>query len=363
MLLTRLAIVVVASLMSGCFDLGIQPKSILLDGATWSASPCRDVNGDGVGDILLVAQDSNSSSVGQPGAWLLSGEDLSPLYSIATASDGGTQLLLAMDAECLADEKEVDAGDVGVVSFDGSPGPSFSCRGVHVIDPHLDVRVPVSRTTAAKQDAKQSVIEPSASNGSGSSSSPAPFPGEFRNQIWLIDPDKHDWNQAFAAVEETPTQDLPGLPSNPVVDAYPALRHLALCGDIDADRVLDWSGLTTTPRSVVLVSGADLHVLRTIPMESRPFATFATGIEDVGDVDKDGTHDWLVGIHVSQSDDHDSPRTCRLGLISLVSGADLHVIRSLERESFRSGAGLQCPVVTIPVEPERNQAPAPEPQS
>jgi hypothetical protein len=102
------------------------------------------------------------------------------------------------------------------------------------------------------------------------------------------------------------------------------------------------------PRAVVLVSGSDLSVLRTIPMESRNLATAVTGTFALGDVDRDGVPDWLVGIHVSQSDDHDAPRACRLGLIALVSGGDFHLIKSLERESFLSGSGRQCPVVTLP---------------
>jgi hypothetical protein len=133
-----------------------------------------------------------------------------------------------------------------------------------------------------------------------------------------------------------------------VTAAHPDLESPQLCGDVNQDGVLDWLGLVEKPLSVCILSGADLSVLRTIPMSDHPMATVATGGFEVDDVDGDGVGDWIIGVQVSQSDAHVAPRTCKLGLISLVSGASKHVIRTLDRESFLQGAAKQCPLVRLP---------------
>jgi hypothetical protein len=129
--------------------------------------------------------------------------------------------------------------------------------------------------------------------------------------------------------------------------AHPRLDDPKVGGDLDGDGFLDWLGLTSNPPSVVIVSGADLSELRSLSVSTEPMATAATGGFDVGDVDGDGVRDWIVGAHVSQSEGRIAPRTCRLGLITLVSGADLRVIATLERESFLADPAHTCPTVRL----------------
>jgi hypothetical protein len=347
-MLRALVIIVLASTTTACFDLGWRPElmvSGLRDLSTFSAFPCGDVDGDGIADIALNSQDPRDpKSPVQPGAWVLSGRDLTPIYSIAPQKDG-ERLLYATDPKYVADSMRVEAGDVVAFTVNVSQlvDPTF-----FLVDPHLQARKPEPRApthesdTASGQDAETVVQH----------ESNAPTGGSWGELLagWaeggLIDPHEYGWQES----EPDPQREKsPLFPSSiRISQAHPQLLNIGACGDFDGDGVLDWAGLTTKPRSVVLVSGADLNVLRTIPLESRDFATAVTGTFALGDVDGDGVPDWLVGIHVSQSDDHDAPRTCRLGLIALVSGTDFHVIKSLERENFLAGPARKCPVVCLP---------------
>jgi hypothetical protein len=350
MIVRTLVIVVLATGMSACFDLGWKPElmvSGLRDVSTFSAFPCDDVDGDGVGDIVLNAQDTRDpENPGQPGAWVLSGKDLSPIYGIiprgdGTPQEGGERLLYAMDGRNVANDVQVEAGDVLASSVDVS---KFVAPGFFLIDPHRGVRTPVPRAAPPAS---------AGANGGDAPAAPEPESNVSKNVMWtgwvqggLISPQEAGWQQA----DPDPNREKdPLFPSSiRISQAHTDLQNVGACGAVDGDGVLDWSGLSAKPRAVVLVSGSDLSVLRTIPMESRNLATAVTGTFALGDVDRDGVPDWLVGIHVSQSDDHDAPRACRLGLIALVSGGDFHLIKSLERESFLSGSGRQCPVVTLP---------------
>jgi hypothetical protein len=357
MLSARLAILLVASLMSSCFDLGIQLRSEFLDVTTFSAAPAGDVDGDGVSDIILNAQDPlGSKAVPQPGAWVLSGKSLDPIYAIAPDKNG-ERLTWAIDPRWAVSSLSVRPGDVIVWMIDVSDPESEHVSGVFAIDPSRTVRTPEQRVAPVTSS------EPGEAGAEATSNSeleaPVTTEGTYWQSVWLIDPRSpawSSWNSVAKPEGKTNTgDDALNVASAPfelltrgIADAHPELHQIAPCGDVDVDGVLDWSGLTESPRSVVLVSGADRRILRTIPMESRPYATIATGCFELDDMDGDGVHDWLVGIHVSQSDDHDAPRTCRLGLIALVSGADFHVINSLERKSFLAGPSGQCPVVVLP---------------
>jgi len=118
----------------------------------------------------------------------------------------------------------------------------------------------------------------------------------------------------------------------------PPSTVLNRCGDLDADGVLDSMTLCDKPPRVKIVSGRDNCLLREISLGDASFATVATGSCDLGDVDGDGIDDLLVGAQVSTSKERLSPRNCELGLLSIVSGADGSVLRSMDRATLLSSA-------------------------
>jgi hypothetical protein len=366
MLSARLVILLVGLLTSSCSDLGIQIRSELLDATTFSAMPAGDVDGDGIGDIVLNAEDRHvPAAAPQPGAWLLSGKDLAPIYAIAPQSNG-ERLTWAAGAQFAGAGLKVEANDVIVSLIDTSRPDATPIRAVFAIDPSRSVRIPEQK---AASDSSSEDADDAHDDRPGADPEPqTPKPRLFWQRTWLIDPSERGWSAWGVRSDPTKNSQSESTDLDPQIavplrtrisGAHPDLRCIQPCGDFDADGVLDMSGLADDPRSVVIVSGADLRILRRISLESRPLATVATGGFQLGDVDGDGVPDWLIGIHVTQSEDHDTPRTCRLGLIALVSGADFHVIKSLERESFLAGPSRQCPVVTLP-EPIQSQSVPPD---
>src|SRR4029079_8709675 len=119
------------------------------------------------------------------------------------------------------------------------------------------------------------------------------------------------------------------------IAAHPMLKSERQCGDANGDGVLDSMGLVDAPRAVCILSGPDRSILRTLMADAAaPFTSAATNSFEVDDVNGDGVQDWIICLRVSESQQlNEGPRNCRLGLISLVSGADRHVIRTIERDS------------------------------
>ncbi len=314
---------------SSCLDLHLEMGSATLDQFTWSASPSFDLDGDGHPDILLNVSELDPAN--PAGAhfrsWLLSGRDLSPIYR--TSED-----LVAMGSAHFALE---------------------GCEGVIVTELIAAKDGPLDGKAFSKEALLQGasgdplVISDPEDHRQGRFEDATYPPQRNWTYVDLVDP---TWRLG-AVSERLLGAELPEFRALVQVQAdlertYPALRGLQICGDLDGDGTLDWLGMTEDRSLVYVVSGRDLRVLRMISTASQRLATIATGGFELGDVDGDGQSDWLVGVQVSQSDDHETRRTCRLGLISIVSGADLHVIRTLERETFLSGPASQCPVVHLP---------------
>jgi hypothetical protein len=182
---------------------------------------------------------------------------------------------------------------------------------------------------------------------------PTDPPLRFWTRIGLLAPGRPEWSTWTEPYTEEGVDEGAWQRPDParrveVEVLRPDLSCLEACGDLDRDGVLDWLGLAEAPPAVVVLSGADGGVLRAIPMEAWPMATVAAGGFELDDVDGDRVLDWIVGCHVSQSAARVEPRACALGLIALVSGADWHVIRSLERESFLAGPALRASRVIVP---------------
>jgi hypothetical protein len=307
----------------------VEMGSAMLDQFTWSANPTFDIDGDGHPDILLNDSEMHASAPAGSHfrSWLLSGRDLSPIYR--TSED-----LVALGSARF--EKE-------------------GCEGVMVSELTTPKDGPFNGKVLAKAALLQGVsgvpiATPDPEEHQPGRFEDATYPPQLNwMYIELVDPS----NSVGPVSERALGAELPELHALLPVQAkleraFPVLRGLQICGDLDGDGILDWLGMTEDRSRVDVVSGSDLHILRTISTGSRRLATVATGGFELGDVDGDGKSDWLVGVHVSQSDDHETLRTCRLGLISIVSGSDLRVIRTIERESFLAGPGMQCPVVHLP---------------
>jgi hypothetical protein len=338
----RLSIVLSALCLQGCFDLQIDSKELgelaasnALDVATWSARSVHDVNHDGVRDVLLRSS-MPASSDDAARMWILSGRDLTPLVCVAP--------------ESTSRDHGVFSGEV--VTGDDAERELVFC------------------TFAMRGAALARGFEPPSQSSLdwftlGPDGSPRPFKGsvdagvfltfgrEASERGWmeiaLVEPDVDQWTSTDSEPEgyEIPFPRTP--PSNARIAAqYPGVTHLQICGDVDDDSTFDWLGLTTNPFGIVVVSGRDSTAIQSITFDAKRLATVATAGIEMGDVDGDGVSDWLVGAHVSESADHVAERTCRLGVVSLVSGADMHVIRTIERESFLAGPGRACPIVHIP---------------
>jgi hypothetical protein len=264
--------------------------------------------------------------------WVLSGKDLAPLYAIAPELGDRDRLVSAGSATETAYAGIAGPGDIVAATGAVLPAdPGVEWDDVrYLIDPRAGMR----RLAAPPESA-----EPESS---------ASLSAAYWQRVALIGPGHRGWGDGYSWSTGSQPDFLELRASKPVLEKYPTLERVQICADIDGDGVLDWLALGRNPCSVFLVSGSDLRILRTIPMSSHPFATVATGGFEVGDIDGDGVHDWVLGGQVSQSEDRETSRMCRLGILSLVSGIDLHVIGTLERSSFLDGPASQCPVVRLP---------------
>lgn len=328
--LTRRALLPALLLAPGCaFD--AQLESMHLDLATWSADPCADVDGDGTLDVILHAQVARGDAPGDSEyrTWVLSGRDLSPLFALPQAPSPFSSRFTDVLGVVVGDEPRLLISE-GL--WTGGTPTGERAWFVSMRDGEVEF-API-----VQSDLDQ---EPGA---------PPCLPGW--RMTHLIQP-LPSGGEGLLMTDVAVEQALPPSMTSPaarvaVESAQPELSQLQPCGDLDADGTLDWLGLRADPPEVGVVSGRDLSLLRTLTLSSWRYATVATGGSGMGDLDGDGTPDWLVGLHVSQSDERLEPRTCRTGLLSLVSGADLSVLATLERTSFLAGPARDCPVVAFP---------------
>jgi hypothetical protein len=295
----------------------------------------RDVDGDGRNDLLLrsVVPDPRSPTGTEYRTWVLSGRDLSPLYSldapraesellVYVGSESGS--LFSSGAQALLAVRIRDSRTYGDM-WSGARKFALDAHGVTPLDPEEEATHIAEDETSTTAD------------------------GDWTFAA-LIDPGIPGWVAGSTGDGEVLPEPLNALRSAGarMAEEYPALRGHQVCGDLNGDGVLDWLGLASDPCLVFLMSGRDMRILRTIPLSAHRMATAATGGFELGDVDGDGVSDWCVGAQVSQSDERLTPRTCHVGVLSIVSGADLHVIATIEREAFLAGAGASCPVVRLP---------------
>ncbi len=278
--------------LAGCIDLGIDLDfeahldSLLLDLGTWSAAPCGDLDGDGVSDVVVFADGQALPST----AWVVSSRDLQVKCRVEGAGPGPASALPPLSTV---------SPDVPVAwrVVELEPDPSGGMRAKWEIDA-----------------SSSPVASP------GVDEMPAPTSPMRLNAYVLEAGDSSSWR-------------LVDWGDPPSGDAAPS-TELNLCGDLDADGVLDSMTLCDKPPRVKIVSGRDNSLLREISLGNARFVTAATGSCDVGDVDGDLIADLLVGAQVSTSDKRLSPRRCELGLLSIVSGADGSVLRSIDRETL-----------------------------
>jgi hypothetical protein len=339
----RLSIVLSALCLQGCFDLKIDSKELgelatsnALDVATWSARSIPDVNHDGARDVLL----RSSMPAGSDDAarmWILSGRDLTPLVCVAPDSLSRDRGLFSGEVVTGDETEPREMAFCTVVMR----GPSFSTEFEPGSTTHLDW---FTLGPAGSAQPFHGAVDAGVLLAFGRDSDER---GWMRTA--LIEPDVEQWVTSDWDPEGDSIPFPEGTSPNPRIAAqFPGVADLQTCGDVDDDGALDWLGLTTHPFGIVVISGRDSTAIQSFTFDARQLATVATAGIEMGDVDGDGVSDWLVGAHASESTGHVSDRTCRLGIASLVSGADLHVIRTLERESFLAGPAATCPVVRIP---------------
>jgi hypothetical protein len=253
---------------------------------TWSAAPCGDLDGDGVADVVVFADEQALPST----AWVVSSRDLQVKCRVEGAGPGPASAL---------------------------PPLSIVSSDVPVAWRVVELEPDVSGGMRARWEIDAS-SSPAASPGVDEM--PAPTSPMRLNAYVLEAGDSNSWRMV----------DWGDPPSG---DSAPSTL-MNRCGDLDADGVLDNLTLCDKPPRVKIVSGRDSALLREISLGNARFATAATGSCDLGDVDGDGIDDLLVGAQVSTSAERLSPRTCELGLLSIVSGADGSILRSLDRTTL-----------------------------
>lgn len=331
--------------LSSCLNLAPPPEFIssqVLDYGTWSASVCGDADADGRVDIAVWADSDDPKDEFHLELWLVSSADLRARFAlVAEPCDGAPTFMIA---DRVLDRSAEGRGKLGVstVHFRGDK-KEFSVGNIAVLS---------RREGALLQTGEQAAREISGENGEGRLTPP-------RSCVWstVIAPERDGWLPGMSSdfdsngAQEPP---IPGLGAREAACrekltlAKLPVHDLHACGDLDDDGIMDWLGLADDPRRALVISGRDASVLREMRFGPDRYATVATGMQELGDVDGDGVTDFLVVGHVSRSTERLARRTCLLGLVSIVSGADGRVLRTIEREAFVHGPGATCKRVVIP---------------
>jgi hypothetical protein len=341
-----------AAILSSCFSFGPDSEhalSMRLDEASWAAISCGDIDGDGLDDLIVGADSGASDEDIQFECWVVSSRDWEPRFALL--GEAHSAAFIGMTTDPLSDRS--GRGCAKLRAWTETVGADAK---QHVR--HEDIVLSGCDGTILGGGA---LPRPDTQEADASDSQPA----ERRVRLWstVVDPEHAGWTTAFPDTEQFDPNGSadPGALLVPrslsvvadhcremLAQTHSDIHDLHACGDLDNDGVVDWLGLADEPRRALVISGRDGSVLREMPFGPDRFATVAAGMQELGDIDGDGVTDLLVVGHVSRSTERLSRRTCLLGLASIVSGADGHVLRTIEREAFVNGPGASCKRVVIP---------------